>query len=158
MPNKLQKTIDEAISLFEHRKVGKDDTERTIISFTHKAWEERTALYEALSDALFDMQTDEDSKYYWTLEYLELLSDQLSDVKDPTEEELSDCAHVFDEDVEIYTANLTRWLASNLDNVSWLEEALSEGSAKTAPNLLMLAQSYARNSVATAINEALTSV
>ena len=105
--------------------------------FTDKALNEKLELYEKFSDLIHTTEADMDFIYEQIVNCLDLISD--SDIKSIAEAQ--DLMHEgVDGHVDVYTANLTSWLASNIDHVYYLTRALEEHEPKDGFEALALAQ------------------
>lgn len=96
--------------------------------------------YCILSDIVNDSGTDTRHAYLWLNSALITLLEATQDLYIESIQEIEefDFTQDIDEEVDIYTSDLTAWLASSNNNIYWLDEAVNQLEAKT--NILGLAQ------------------
>lgn len=101
----------------------------------------KTEEYNALSDLIHSLaeDMDEDSAYTWTRDALQFIEDNSQVAYD-------DLPIEFESEVNIYTSDLTAWLARSTNNVEWLHSAL-EHEPENGSQLLVIAQGNAMNHV-----------
>lgn len=142
---KLLKTVNQALDLFDWNEPVKDAKDQEIkpgyYSFKLKAIEEESTLYRVISDILHDLNLDENSSYEFIHDTLVAIQERLEDNEDP--EDYDYINEQADSTTPIYTFDLLEWLAKDLQNYGWVEEAVDEyGWQGSMPNAIMMG--YAR--------------
>jgi DNA polymerase III gamma/tau subunit len=141
---------DQLLDLFT--LITKEDGKQ-VICFTEEALEDTHPLKDIrnqLTEIIRTANLNNEYAYDWTVEALELLHDL-----DPqNEEKLQDALHEFENNVDIYTSDLTAWLADSSCHLDYVTQVLNEyytGPAddNTGYNLIAYAQREARREHAT---------
>lgn len=127
------------------------DNGKSRVCFTDASVLNRTEDHEALSDAIYRLNDiARDYAYEWTRNYLQHVAETV-DLDD-----LEEVAQTWSsESVDVYTSDLTEWLAASNYHIGYIDEVLQEWEPKTGSDLLTGAQEKARYDVAQAINEVL---
>lgn len=81
--------------------------------------------------------------------------DALEAIANANDDESSVQDAIHEIEADIYTADLTAWLADHVQHVAWLDEALSEFGTRNGFTALAQAQSLHKQSVADAVLQAL---
>lgn len=145
----LQQVAEHASKLFVHHE--KTNERDAFYSFTMEAMESRDPIYEALSDKMYDMSIDEDSRYEFTVAAIDNILE--SDVEEADECDVSEWA---DNDTDVYTSDLTEWLNKSAYNVSYLSAAFEEYGETDGFKALQIAQLKAREEVYQEVMNALS--
>lgn len=111
----MKKTIEKAINQFERLKDS-----RYILKH-----EPDDRLHEVLLKVIREADTDVNNAYKWTLEALEAIDEILANTEDieEIEESLKEYADSY---TPVYNDKLLNWLVASLENVSNVEEAITE--------------------------------
>lgn len=130
----IRDVAKEALTCYEWKPERK-----TYISKDNDLWREwvRDMTFEAHGDLLPD-----DYIYNWIAEVLDLFAYSGCETEEQAENNIYEVL-----EADIYTASLTAWLASNINRVYYLDEAISEG-AKDGFQLLAMAQLQEKQEVA----------
>lgn len=155
---KLQKVVKTMLDgLHEQEKELENGNKKTWLSFKLDFIMGKSREYEVLSEAMRDIQTDNNTLYSGIWDCLEWLDQELE--ANPNEKarlEDFDYYEFIDNNAPVYTSELTEWLNASNYNVYYLTEALEEYDIKDGFQVLTQAYCKAQydifNSVISAIN------
>ncbi len=141
----LKKKIEKYLNQFETKERG----EKTITVFKDESEELKNSVYKAHGDRL---PND------WIFDKYKSILSTLSGYEINNEDDLNNNRpEIVDSLVDIYTNNLTEWLADNNYNVYYLEEAQKEfGPIEDGSKLLSMAQYMAIDEIYTEVVNLLT--
>lgn len=157
MPNTYSKNAARYAAHLERKRIYKEGAasdgtqseeheERTC--FTNASLQDKdSAEHRALSDIIYSLSNNmsTDYAYTWTLDYLNHIDDiEPSNIDDCGQEWANECT-------DVYTHDLTAWLAESNKHLSYMDDALS-WTPESADALLSLAQTLARREVVNAVN------
>ena len=127
-----------------------DENER--VSFTLESIHDHTAPDEILSYALHTRYgAFNDYGYEFAIKAMDAIDIAINEAtKDEdgnirTEDLVDKVTETADQDVDIYTSDLLKWLASSIDNTSYVQEVLDSTDVRDFMKVLACAQYYARN-------------
>jgi len=125
-----------------HKSEAKDyEDKEPFYSFKSEVIRDTNEEYSKLSDAMHEIQTDEETVYDQVVNCLEWLGEKTEDEPDGVDvDDLRDEMHeAVDSSVNVYTIDLTGWLHRTVYNVYYLSQALAEfGSPKDNDGFALL--------------------
>lgn len=126
--NKQKEIADKMLNCIEYKYRNEKDQEDGFYSFKIEAISEKTPEFQALSDAFYRGDTATgDYEYKCVAEMLEAMAEYLEDNDNLDNFEAYEIA---DQCVPIYNYDRTKWLHDNLNNASWVDEAMAECEVK----------------------------
>ena len=141
------KRFDRCLQWHEAQKDDQgNETRAAFYSFSTESMEKKpeNKLYEyyrTLSDVLYNMEMDHDSRY----RFMAICIDAILNNDLETVDELEDW-EFYEEasnNIDCYTYNLTKWLNASINNVYYLTDVLTEHGPKDGFELLTIAQGKA---------------
>lgn len=145
----ISQKITDTLKYFDTVKRGEGDDAKTITIYKETAPD---ALKDSIRAAHGDRMPDD-----WIFSTYESILSTFDGYTINSADDLEEHrAEVVDSCVDVYTSDLTAWLASSVYNVEYLDEAMSEYEPKDGIGLLTYAQSIAINEIAGHVIEYLT--
>lgn len=136
----INKKIEKYLSEFEH---GKRNDGSGYVFIKNHDWDNPDKLMIAVRSAHGDKMPDD-----WIYSTFHNCLQRLSDYEITDNDKLEDIrSEAVDSMVDIYTADLTKWLASNINNVYYLTQAIEEFECKDGFKALSMAQYIAIDEV-----------
>ena len=140
----MNKQLIKAVSIINNQfnwktfNKGKDDEFKRVIWDTDLKEKLPEDTQSKILKLLYDNDQDQDYTYKWVSYAFEEIRTQLED----EEKDLNDIDlyESIDSEVDVYTYDLTKWLNSNVNNVYFLTDVLTEYETKDGFQLLTQAQ------------------
>ena len=149
----IKELISKAEKLLEYHKATNENKncdkcqqsieKKPYYSFTMKAIQGKSELYEVLSKIVNDTDISSNYTYQWLYYALSDFTDTLDDNATIEELENLDLMEMTDSSIDVYTNNLTEWLANSVYHQYYVDQAIDEYDCKETSKALMVGQGLA---------------